>query len=59
MVYRDVHKKWGGLFASDYKYGYGIFAKIMNMAVVTFKLKNIYLGAKFINMGLKTVLSGL
>ena len=38
----------GGLFDSDNKYGCGILAKIINMAIkiVIFKLKNIDLGVK-------------
>ena len=31
MVYRNVRKIWGGFFDSNYKYRFGILAKIINM----------------------------
>ena len=49
VVNRDVRKIWDGFFDSDYKYGCGILANIINMAmkIVNFKLENIDLDAKF------------
>ena len=47
---------WGGFFDSNFKYVCGILAKIINMdpKFVIFRLRNIYLGAKIINMDLKS-----
>ena len=49
VVYRDARKIWGGFFDSNYKYGCGILAKIINMGLkfVILKLKSIDLGVKF------------
>ena len=43
-VYRDVRKIRGESFDSNYKYGYGILAQIINMdlKIVIFRLKLIY-----------------
>ena len=49
MVYNGVRKLWGGFFDSNYQYGFGILAKIINMDLKIAILwpKYIYLGAKF------------